>query len=677
MAFLTGRYLGKYEIQTEIGRGGMGIVYKGYDTMLQRPVAVKVLPPALAVDEDFVQRFQREAILAARLHHPNIVIVHDVGEQDSIHFIVMDYLTGNTLDSWMQQHGPMPAAQANHVVQQVASALDYAHEQGVIHRDIKPSNIMLSPTGHVTLMDFGLVRAIEGTGVTRSGILIGTPEYMAPEQIMGQPADRRTDVYAFGVVVYQLLTGQVPFPRTTPPAIFHAHVYESPPPPRVLRPELSPATEAVVLKALAKQPEQRYAQAGLLANDFAAAVGGRAPTGAVAAAAVAAASPGPRPATPPPSPIPRRTGTPPPTTTSPAPPRRSRLPLLILLTMAALVLVGVALVWALGQGKSAVTDGGIAAAPTLLVPASPSQPTATLVVVMPTATQPPAVMPEPTHTPLATPTDPPTRTPIATTPPPATPTSPPPTTPPQPTSPPPTSPPRPTSPPARPGLVLDGEQDLTWRRGDQPYGTLSRSREQVYAGTGAWKMDYDFPAVGDNFVVWQLRPPVRLDSQATGLTAWVYGDGSGHFLNAWLTDAANEVRSYSFGQINHQGWQQMTAWFDDQAGWPNGHIGGPDNGQLDSPAALYGLVLDGVPDGQASRGALTIDEMFVTEASRPVAVPTAEPPPPATATGGARAPGVPVATGLIVTAVFLLLGSALTIGLASDVGYRLLRWWRM
>ncbi len=154
----------------------------------------------------------------------------------------------------------------------------------------------------------------------------------------------------------------------------------------------------------------------------------------------------------------------------------------------------------------------------------------------------------------------------------------------------------------------------------------------------------------------------------------MYGDGSGHFLNAWLSDANGEVRAYTFGPINHQGWQQMTAWFDDQAGWPNGHISGPDNGQLDAPAALYGLVLDGVPDGQASRGAVYLDEMLITQAPPPVVVPTTSPP--ATATGGARAPGVPVARGLAVSGVFLLLAFGLSYGLTGGLVVRWLRWWK-
>jgi serine/threonine-protein kinase len=278
---------GKYDIRSEIGRGGMGIVYKAYDVMLQRPVAVKVLAPQLAVDPQFFQRFQQEAVTAANLRHPHIVTIHDVGAQpmgdrfgQSIQYIVMEYLEGVTLDQWLHAEGRKPSpAQAEHIVRQVADALQFAHDRGVIHRDVKPSNIMLDPAGRITLMDFGLVRAGEGTGLTRSGLVMGTPEYMAPEQAMGGAVDRRTDIYSLGVVIYKLLAGQVPFVRTTPVATAHAHVYEAPPPLREARPDLSRALEAVVMKALAKDPAQRYQQVSDLAADFAVAVTGKIPAG--------------------------------------------------------------------------------------------------------------------------------------------------------------------------------------------------------------------------------------------------------------------------------------------------------------------------------------------------------------------------------------------------------------
>ena len=277
---LIGQRLGgKYEIQAEIGRGGMGIVYRGFDIMLQRAVAVKVLPREFTYDPQFVQRFRQEAIMAAGLHHPGIVTIHDVGEQEGVHYIVMQLLEGVTLDAWVGSHGPMPLPQTNHIVRQVAEALDYAHGRGIVHRDIKPSNIMVDHTGQATVMDFGLVRAGEGTGLTRSGTVVGTPEYMAPEQALGQPVDGRTDIYSLGVVIYKMLSGHVPFTRSTSMAIAYAHVHEPPPLLRELRPDLPKPVEAVVLKALAKRPEERYQQAGHLADHFTVAITGKMPTG--------------------------------------------------------------------------------------------------------------------------------------------------------------------------------------------------------------------------------------------------------------------------------------------------------------------------------------------------------------------------------------------------------------
>jgi hypothetical protein len=289
---LIGQYLGKYQIKAELGRGGMGVVYRGYDPLLDRPVAIKVLPPQLTYDGQFVQRFHQEAVLAARLHHPGIVPIYDVGEQNGIHYIVMLFLEGMTLEGWLQRQGPLAPAQARPILRQVADALDYAHSHGVIHRDIKPANVMLSPEGHATLMDFGLVRAAEGTSLTRTGMVMGTPEYMSPEQALGEEVDGRSDIYSLGIVLYKMLSGKVPFARTTPYAITYAHINEPPPPLRQVRADLPAGVEAVVNKALAKRREDRYARAGLMGDDFDAAVAGRpvAAGAALRAAPIATAS---------------------------------------------------------------------------------------------------------------------------------------------------------------------------------------------------------------------------------------------------------------------------------------------------------------------------------------------------------------------------------------------------
>jgi len=280
MAFAIGQTLQqRYQIQGILGQGGMGVVYQAYDPVLQRTVAIKVLPAQLTIDAEFVARFQREAIASANLRHPHIVTVHDVGQQDGEYFIIMEHLAGNTLEQWLAQHGPMPVAQASQVLEQIASALDYAHSRSIVHRDVKPSNIMLDAQGRAVLMDFGLVRAGEGFGPTRSTTVMGTPEYMAPEQILGQAIDRRTDIYALGVVLYELLSGKTPFRHTTPIATAYAHVHEAPPPVRSVNTAVPLPIEAVVLKALAKDPAARYQNAGDLARDFAFAVSGAVPTG--------------------------------------------------------------------------------------------------------------------------------------------------------------------------------------------------------------------------------------------------------------------------------------------------------------------------------------------------------------------------------------------------------------
>jgi serine/threonine protein kinase len=215
----------------------------------------------------------------------------------------MEHLAGVPLDRWIGEQGPISLAQADNVVYQICHALDYAHGRRMVHRDIKPSNIMIGPEEHATLMDFGLARAGEDSGLTRSGVVVGTAEYMAPEHALGQKIDGRSDVYSFGVVIYKMLTGTVPFSRSSSYAVSYAHIYEPPPLLRQTRPDLSPAVEAVVLKALAKDPADRYQRAGHLARDFAAAVSGETPAdlGRWLALSPRTPEPQPGPASPPPA----------------------------------------------------------------------------------------------------------------------------------------------------------------------------------------------------------------------------------------------------------------------------------------------------------------------------------------------------------------------------------------
>jgi len=248
----------------------MAVVYKGYNPALQRTVALKILQPGLTADQEFVRRFAREAQTAANLKHPNLVIIHDVEQQEvdgiAIHYIVMEFLPGRTLQEEIRQQGALPLDRVIAITRALADALDYVHQRGLTHRDIKPSNVMLSPDGHVTLMDFGIVKAAAGVRMTQEGVRIGTPEYMSPEQVRGDEIDHRSDIYSLGIVIYEMLTGRLPFQATSPHSVLYCHVHETPPPPSRYRSGLPPAVDKVILRALAKRSKQRFQTARQLAE---------------------------------------------------------------------------------------------------------------------------------------------------------------------------------------------------------------------------------------------------------------------------------------------------------------------------------------------------------------------------------------------------------------------------
>lgn len=261
MTYLVGQRLGRYEIEEEIGRGGMARVYRAVDTSLRRTVAIKVLAPQLAVDPEFAHRFEREAVLAANLRHPNIVGIYDVGEQDGMRYIAMEYVQGRSLYSIIEERGAIGLGNAVAIVEAVASALDYAHAQGAVHRDVKPQNIMIDVEGRVLLTDFGIAQPPEGDGrrerLTRTGVFMGTPEYISPEQASAERVDGRSDLYSLGIVAYEMITGKVPFSGSTLQIIV-AHVQHAPPPPTSFAPDLPHEIDRVIGRILAKNPDQRF-----------------------------------------------------------------------------------------------------------------------------------------------------------------------------------------------------------------------------------------------------------------------------------------------------------------------------------------------------------------------------------------------------------------------------------
>ena len=272
MRDLIGQKLGQYHIVEQLGQGGMATVFKALQPSLERFVAIKVLPPYFVHVEGFSERFVREAKAIARLDHPHILPIFDYGQEGDISYIVMKYVDAGTLKD-VKSGVSLSLDQTADIIDQVADALDYAHEQGIIHRDVKPANILMDRAKWALLTDFGLAKMVEGSQqLTGSGVGVGTPAYMAPEQGKGQLVDARADIYSLGVVLYEMLTGRVPYEAETPLAVVLKHVTEPLTLPRSIKPGIPEAVELVVLHALTKDPADRYQSAGKMAAALCAAV---------------------------------------------------------------------------------------------------------------------------------------------------------------------------------------------------------------------------------------------------------------------------------------------------------------------------------------------------------------------------------------------------------------------
>jgi serine/threonine-protein kinase len=264
---MIGKEIGNHRILKELGKGGMGIVYKAHQLSLGRSVAMKVLPRHLTNDASFIKRFHNEARAIARLNHPNIVQIYDIGHEDDIHYYTMEFIEGPTLDDVVYKEGFLSPERTLAILGQVSKALRYAHSQGIVHRDIKPSNIMIAKLGRVKLTDFGLALQQRATRLTVDGGIVGTPEYMSPEQASGRTATIQSDIYSLGVVAYELLTGKVPFEGDSPLIVLNKIQNTEPQWPRSIDPDIPADLENIVRKMMARNPSDRYSSCQEIIRD--------------------------------------------------------------------------------------------------------------------------------------------------------------------------------------------------------------------------------------------------------------------------------------------------------------------------------------------------------------------------------------------------------------------------
>jgi len=376
---------GKYRIEKLLGKGGMGAVFLAHDLTLEREVAIKVLPPDVAQDEQVVRRFQQEAKTAAKLDHPNIIPIYRVESEGGLNYFVMKYISGTSLEDLLEKKEPLPVPEIQRILWEAACAIGHAHQRGVVHRDVKPANIMFDHDGRVMLTDFGISKALQAaTGFTATGMIIGTPHYMAPEQGKGAPVDGRADQYSLGVVGYRMITAELPFNGDSVHTIIYKHIYEPPPLASAKRPGIPGFLAVAISRALSKEPDQRFPTM----EEFATAVWPEQP---VAAPVKGRSAPRPRPPAPP---APRAAADAPteitgaPTTPLPRgrtpPKRRSRTPAVLGLVVVAAGVGGYLL---LGRGSAergvvpSVTPPGptvdtVRIQDTVRVPAPPSPPAA-------------------------------------------------------------------------------------------------------------------------------------------------------------------------------------------------------------------------------------------------------------------------------------------------------------
>lgn len=283
---MIGSLVGSYKITDKIGEGGMGAVFRGIDVMLEREVAIKMLRPELSQQPNIVERFRTEAVTLARLNHPNIATLYSFVRQGNDFFMVMEFVRGDTLDGVIRKSGAMPCDRAIPLFCQALEGIDHAHKMGIIHRDIKPANMMMTEGGTLKVMDFGIARVLGTARMTKQGNIVGTIEYMSPEQVRGLETDARSDIYSLGILLYEMLTGRVPFSSDSEFDLMKMQIDDAPQPPRVFSAHIPHAVEQAIMRALAKRPEARFQTAAEFRNALLNAIGER-PAPSIAAAPAA------------------------------------------------------------------------------------------------------------------------------------------------------------------------------------------------------------------------------------------------------------------------------------------------------------------------------------------------------------------------------------------------------
>ncbi|NHZ72162.1 MAG: protein kinase [Aquificales bacterium] len=604
-----GKRIGQYVIQSLIQKGGMAHVYYAIDQALERPVALKILFSELTEDASFVERFRREARSVAKLRHPNIVQIYTTGiTPEGQNYIAMEYISGGSLREQLQQLNSqghvLQTEDAINITRQVAAALSVAHKSGIIHRDIKPSNILLRSDGTPVVTDLGIAKIQSEATLTKVDEIVGTPYYMSPEQVSSKPVDARSDLYSLGMILYEMLTGQRVFTGDTPWSILSKHITETPKPITDLRPDISPQTANVVHTCLQKDPASRYQSTNDLITGLDFALSSEKSGQTTIIAPVASTTAVTKIAPPPTYAGTTRIAQP---TEMPAPAKKKRpLWLIALLLLLVLLCVG---------GGTAVffltpLRGIVLGNPT---PDTPQENTATATIEPrdpPTETSEPEEetvanaptetpeLPEPTET--ATATSEPTRTPKPTATDKATNT-------PRPTA----SPtPKPSNTPGNPtggsGFPMGFDSFGTWIRGNEPNGSFTQSTTQAHSGSSSGKISYDFTSDDNDYVVFMQSNPIA--GEPTALQIWVYGDGKGHYLNAWILDREGQTWQVPFGKINHTGWKQMTGYIDTSQDWPWQHISGPKNDKVDYPISFRGFVLDDTNNAFNDSGDIYLDD---------------------------------------------------------------------